>query len=502
MSHPTLINLPQPPSNPDTPSEMPGTPTSTTTSLSTLSTTAIKDGHRGHGPHSRHAPGHHHNLSTTSLEEAERADRISRLAGMSIATLRGPPPGLAAALNADSSQSPQTTPTSTGFPPLNHTTAPGGLTPAYFDQAGQPVGVTKMSTVGSASATESVGGNTTTELAGDRFTAGGESAGGRDYDEDMLSMDTDDRETETQMDSASASASGYGEAMDEDLDHFVVRSVGGFEDRMSDDGNASLVGFGEGAGSTVSGPIYHRRPIPGGGTMGAHQYPQHHSSAASAMAAAAAASGSGGGLWGLERSNSGLSAEGGLRRDAIRGTVERDFESMGSADTPVSQSALMERQQARMVDGVSLEGTSASAMAAAAAAARGGGGTGVSSTVPVDDDVFVDTTTTGPVPALPLSRPPGQHPTSALRETAQPQYHTSPRQSYQPEQYRGRGQGGSIAPGESQSASTSGNSHREAAERIVQESLGDGDPRVGDSVLGSPKGETGPLGRFFFEEKE
>lgn len=415
---------------------------------------------------------------------------------MSIATLRGPPPGFGpGGLNADSS--PQTTPTSTGFPPLNHTNAPGGLTPAYFDQAGQPVAATKMSTVGSASATESVGGNTTTELGGEQFTVGGDSAGGRDDDEDMLSMNTDDRETETEMDSASASASGYGEAMDEDLDHLAVRSVGGFEDRMSDDGNASLVGFGEGAGSTVSGPIYHRKPLPGGGMISGQQYPQHHSSAASAMAAAAAASG-GSGIWGLERSNSGLSVEGGLRRDiaASRGTLERDFASFGSSDTPVSQTAMMERQQARMVDGVSLEGTSASAMAAAAAAR---GGVGFSGTAPVDDDVFVDTTTTGPVPVMPLSHPPVQHPTSALRETAQPQYYRSP-QTYQPHQYRSHGN--QTTPGESSSTgvSTSG-SHREAAERIVQESLGDGGARAGESVLGSPKGE-GRLGRFYFEDRK
>ncbi|EJT79629.1 hypothetical protein GGTG_04713 [Gaeumannomyces tritici R3-111a-1] len=56
-----------------------------------------------------------------------------------------------------------------------------------------------------------------------------------------------------------------------------------FDDRMSDnddDGSASLVGFGEGAGSTVSGPIYRagstisgpiyqRRPVPGTSSAGA-----------------------------------------------------------------------------------------------------------------------------------------------------------------------------------------------------------------------------------------
>lgn len=231
--------------------------------------------------------------------------------------------------------------------------------------------------------------------------------------------------------------------------------------------------------------------------IGGQQYPQHHSSAASAMAAAAAASG-GGGTWGLERSNSGLSAEGGLRRDAAasRGTLERDFASYGNADTPVSQTAMLERQQARMVDGVSLEGTSASAMAAAAAAR---GGVEFSGTAPVDDDVFVDTTTTGPVPVIPLSHPPVQHPTSALRETAQPQYYRSP-QTFQPRQYRA--QGNHAAPGDPSPNSVSvPGSHREVAERIMQASLGEEETRPGEAVLGSPKGG-GRLGRFYFEERK
>ncbi|KAK3313260.1 hypothetical protein B0H66DRAFT_389303 [Apodospora peruviana] len=425
-SHPTLINLPQPPSNPDTPSEMPGTPTSTTTSLSTLSTTAIKDGHRGHGPHGSSARGHHHNLSSTSLE-AERADRISRLPGMStVSTLRGPLAGPGQHI----SNSPQITPTSTGFPPMSHTAAPGGLTPAYFDQSGQPVAATKMSTVGSASATESVGGHTTTEMGGENYTVGGRDD---DDDEDMLSMGTDDRGTETEMDSA-GSASGYGgppgllDAMDEDLDHdrldpprFIGSGEGAFDDRMSDDGNASLVGFGEGAGSTVSGPIYHRRPLPGG-----TQYQQYHGSAASAMAAA----NNGIGNWGaglLERSSSGLSASnesGLLRRDnnpsATRmgggGGLDRE---VGGNDTPVSQTAMMERREARMVDGVALDtGTSASAMAAVASARASIGGTGAAA----NDDMFVDTTTRGPIPIVGGGGAVGlpvQHPTSALRETQQ-----------------------------------------------------------------------------------
>ncbi|POR35901.1 Uncharacterized protein TPAR_03891 [Tolypocladium paradoxum] len=302
-SHPTLINLPPPGSNPGTPSEMPGTPTSTTTSLSTLSTTAIKDGHRGHFPSGQHGRGHQHSPSTTSLE-AERADRISRLAGLErVSTLRAAPhtPGQGAGA---SSISPQTTPTSAaGFPP--NYPASQHLTPAYFDGNGQPVAVTKMSTVGSASATESHIG----EGDGSRTTAG-------ERDEDMLSTGTNYREG-----GSVASMGADPDAMDEDTDGMGTRSVGGYEDRMSDDGSASLVGFGEGAGSTVSGPIYHRRVPPG--ATAAHQ------------------------IWNLERTNSGLS-------DARRDREIRDTH-MGGHDTPITPSVIQERRDARMMDGVAAD---------------------------------------------------------------------------------------------------------------------------------------------------
>ena len=106
---------------------------------------------------------------------------------------------------------------------------------------------------------------------GSRTTAG-------ERDEDMLSTDTNYRDPPDSV----ASMGADRDAMDEDMDGLGPRSVGGYEDRMSDDGSVSLVGFGEGAGSTVSGPIYHRRPIPG-------------STAAAQQA------------WMLERTNSGLS---------------------------------------------------------------------------------------------------------------------------------------------------------------------------------------------------
>ena len=276
-----------------------GTPTSTTTSLSALSTTAIKDGHRGHFPSGPMNRGHQHNPSTTSLE-AERADRISRLAGLErVSTLRAPPQtgGGSGGTGGAPSLPSQTTPTSTtGFPPnypVQH-----HLTPAYFDSNGQPVAFTKMSTVGTASATESGVGDDNRTTAGER-------------DEDILSTDTNYREADSV-----ASMGADPDAMDEDMDGMANRSVGGYEDRMSDDGSASLVGFGEGAGSTVSGPIYHRRPLPG--------VPGQQ-------------------VWGVERTNSGLSD---LRRD-------RDT-PMGT-DTPPNALAAQERREATMVDGVAAD---------------------------------------------------------------------------------------------------------------------------------------------------
>ncbi|KAL2134357.1 hypothetical protein VTI74DRAFT_412 [Chaetomium olivicolor] len=410
-SRPTFINLPQPPSNPDTPSEIPGTPTSTTTSLSALSTTAIKDGHRG----ALHHRGHQHSPSTNSLE-AERADRISRLAGLStVSTLRSPPTGVAQH-NANPAQS---GPTSAGFGNIAAAAPMGGLTPAFFDAAGQPVAATKVSTVGSASATESVGGQTTTtEVGGER-------------DEDML----------TEMDSASTSGYIPADTIDEELDNLTSQSVGGFEDHMSDDGNASLVAFGEGAGSTVSGPIYHRRPLPNQG----------------------GATGPGAGAtWGLERSSSGLS-EGGTssntqpgvgggfgRRDFAARPLERDTGS----DTPVSQSAIRERREALMVDGIAMDNAAPSTAAAAAA-------------VPADEDIFVDTSTRGPVPVQRTAI------SSSIRETQQP--HSHQQQLHQ-------------------------QSSRETAERIVRERLDEGEGQVGPRALGSPKGGE-RLGRFYFEER-
>lgn len=294
-----------------------GTPTSTTTSLSALSTIAIKDGHHGHHHHpGPGARGHqqNHSVASTSSLEAERADRISRLPGFSaVQTQRTPPSS-----SHPNARSPQTTPTSSGFHvAVTAATAPGGLTPAYFDAAGQPVAQTKMSTVGTASATESLGALTTTEAAGDHDML--------EPDEDMLSTDTFSR-------AENDSVGGEADAIDEDM---ANRSVGAFEDRMSDDGNASLVGFGEGAGSTVSGPIYHRRPLPAG-------------SSASAMERV---------VWGLERSSSGLSesAQPGpsARRDTVRGTEPVLVATTGlprDGETSTNQPMAQERKNSRTLD--------------------------------------------------------------------------------------------------------------------------------------------------------
>ncbi|TEY78794.1 hypothetical protein BOTCAL_0045g00100 [Botryotinia calthae] len=209
-STPTLIGMPEPQSNVDTPTDAPGTPNSTTTSLSALSTTAIKDGHRG-SAHPTASSHHQHTLSSNTLE-AQRADRISRLAGLERVT------------------------TATPQNPSGNTSVPAtGQIPGYFDQAGNPVYTTRMSTVGSASATGSLTGRTTT-------WASNSTKGQTEADDDEMSMDNNFREIDDR-DRFSASA------MDEE----------GNEDGMSDD--TSLVGFGEGAGSTVSGPIYSRSNV-------------------------------------------------------------------------------------------------------------------------------------------------------------------------------------------------------------------------------------------------
>ena len=158
--------------------------------MSELSTVAIKDGHRGHPHH------HSHRQQTTPSDntDAERADRISRLAGLErLSTVRQSSNALSPAPAAQ--YQPQ----------------------GYFDGT-QPTGignVKERSTVGSASATGSVGGRTTWASGSDVADVA-----------DATDKTSEDQDMETS-------------------------SVGGF----SDEGNGSLVGFGEGASSTVSGPV-------------------------------------------------------------------------------------------------------------------------------------------------------------------------------------------------------------------------------------------------------
>lgn len=175
--------------------------------MSALSTTAIKDGHQGHAPphmHTRTASSGF-NSSVNTLD-AERADRISRLAGLErVVTLRGTQMYLA--------------PGAAGAAGAAHQLQ----SPGYFDNASYQQ-AKERSTVGSASATGSAGGRTTWASGSDMCEA------------DKMSEDQDD----------GASSSGD----------------------MSDDGNASLVDFGEAASSTVSGPVSRGGMIRSGSGIG------------------------------------------------------------------------------------------------------------------------------------------------------------------------------------------------------------------------------------------
>lgn len=458
--HPgTLANLPQPPSNPDTPSEMPGTPTSTTTSLSTLSTTAIKDGHRGHvhhgsGPHTSNRFSGDYSRNPPSDPEAERNARISRLPGM-MSALRGvqssgspgaPQQGMSSNLYGQPSYYQQQ---QQQHNQQNNPNVP--VTPAYFDAAGQPrAAATKMSTVGSASATDSAYEGTTTASVTSHAGTNTETAPDLDDGDDQsMTMNLDSRDTDTDMPTTSPPASGYAtgpDAMEDDEENLATRSVGTFEDRMSDydDGRESLVGFGEGAGSTVSGPIYHRRPLPGqipGGPPGWGL--ERSSSGLSDMLA-----GSGGGGSGLPPTSSGSVGRGGTGgggRDVIRDIIrreggmlqDRDYNSGsgGNDSTHASRESAVsnERRDARMVDGVAYD-RDHNLAAASGARVR-------SQFAPMDED-FVDTTATGPLP-LPQNYSPtsGRHHEERQRSNQQQHQHQYPFQQYQHHQQQQPQQG-------------------------------------------------------------
>jgi hypothetical protein len=161
--------------------------------MSELSTVAIKDGHRGHL--------HHHQ----NPMDAERADRISRLAGLERFV-----PGTTAPRNPSN-----LAPAGFGGGTFGH----AAQAPAYFDQNNNPQIMRERSTVGSASATGSVGGRTTWASGSDVYEADKMSE-----DQDIPASADGDRDRDAQMEAETAS------------------STGGFSDEA-----ASLVGFGEGA---------------------------------------------------------------------------------------------------------------------------------------------------------------------------------------------------------------------------------------------------------------
>lgn len=150
----------------------------------------------------------------------------------------------------------------------------------YFDSYPQQL-LKERSTVGSASATGSIGGRTTWASGSDAF------------DPDKMSEDQDN--------DSSVSDDG--------------------DDRMSDEGNASLVGFGEGANSTISGPI----------------------STISAPAAVAGGGGGGGGVSGPVRLQSSSSTGTNPPRPSTFGSPNRN--SGGFGTNPYSTTISQQQQQ-------------------------------------------------------------------------------------------------------------------------------------------------------------
>ena len=186
--------------------------------MSELSTVAIKDGHRGHPHHLQtslisdlRVPGYHTN------PDSERADRISRLAGLE----------RLGAVRASSSSS---------LPPGASANNPSGLN--HFERAYMipPGGVHHLSkersTVGSASATASVGdaGSAYTFDGGDKMSGSGSHSQSQSVGGDAIERDAMDRDDMDDMEAGTVSSVGFGDAMSD---------------------NASLVGWagGERAGS-------------------------------------------------------------------------------------------------------------------------------------------------------------------------------------------------------------------------------------------------------------
>ena len=198
--------------------------------MSELSTVATKDGHRGHLPR--------HQLPL----EAERADRISRLAGLERVATAAPRNPVQGSFGGSSTSgagagaggsfggggggggSGSNVPgigvlggsapagTSGGSNSANASNVPT----VYFDASNNPQLVRERSTVGSASATGSIGGRTTWASGSDV------------YDPDKMSEDQE--------------GDGDGDIDVGDAEAETTSSIGGFSDEAS-----SLVAFGEGA---------------------------------------------------------------------------------------------------------------------------------------------------------------------------------------------------------------------------------------------------------------
>ncbi|KAF1810696.1 hypothetical protein P152DRAFT_93645 [Eremomyces bilateralis CBS 781.70] len=209
--------------------------------MSELSTVAIKDGHRGHLPHHASQPG-----SSAPLD-AERADRISRLAGLERISQQPARPPTGSLAPSNTSLSVQAG-SPAQFPAATHPSGAGAghphagpgaghhATVAFFSSAGEPTMVRDRSTVGSASATGSVGGRTTWASGSDVGMDDGATATTDRVSEDGGVQMRDEEDLEHENEGEGKSLMGE-----------TASSVGdyGGDDRFSDGG--SLVAFGEGA---------------------------------------------------------------------------------------------------------------------------------------------------------------------------------------------------------------------------------------------------------------
>lgn len=143
-------------------------------------------------------------------------------------------------------------PHGSGHQPSNSTTSiPAGQIPGYFDANGIPI-YTKRDTVGSASATDSRG----IEGLESGFGSAAGSVGARTAQWDVASNDGMSIDTNREARVPSTYLGEADELRDVDDHDERLSALNATSDDDMSDGDASLVGFGEGAGSTVSGPTY------------------------------------------------------------------------------------------------------------------------------------------------------------------------------------------------------------------------------------------------------